>query len=344
MLEGYARKDLAACCLALHDLEAAGEQLDQSEQLFEQMNFAEGLAHVYRTRAILFRKEQSWIESERNLRRALHFFQQHSILAEVARTRLEMARTLRDRGAPAPLVRDEFVSAVESAESSRRPQLVQVADQELSTVDPAAGARYIYRRIRGTRIDEDSTSLTSAEQDVVTVFFFDLQGFTAWSRHTAPSVVMLSLNQMMTAFLDATRRHDVQVIEYMGDGFLALSRGPNHAYRAVRASFDLNQALDEFNRPRRILQLPEFACRIGVSTGEVVLGNVGTYEKIDYRAVGTSVNLAARIQSEARPGSPCISNATWESVQRDFSDATPRTVNLKGLGDVRVWDLAQPDG
>ncbi len=341
VLEGYARKDLALCHLREHDTVAANEQLDLARQFFEQAAFEEGLAHVQRVRGILFRNEDQWIESDQCLRRALIFFEQANEQAEAARTRLESALTLKARGAPTPLVRDEFIRAVESAEKSRRPQLVQSADRELAAVDPAAGARHVYRRIRGTRIDEDSTSLTSAERDTVTIFFFDLQGFTAWSRETDPSVVMLSLNQMMAAFREATVRHEVQVIEYMGDGFLALSRGPNHAHRGVQAALDLYVALDEFNRPRRTLSLPAFACRIGISTGEVVLGNVGTYDKIDYRAVGTTVNLAARIQNEARPDCPCVSDATWQAVQNDFSVAgdSPRRLVLKGLGEVTVWDV-----
>jgi len=343
LIEGYARKDLAHCRVQTGDAEKAAHELDTARRLFTEAEFSEGLAHVRRIQGLLHRILEEWTESERELRQALRFFAQRGMSAEVAKVRLELARTLKSQGEPLPLVRDEFLQAVRSADESRRPHLVQEADRELAEVDPIAGARHVYQRVRGRRIDEDATSLTTAEQDTVTMFFFDLQGFTAWSRNTDPSIVMLSLNQMMAEFLDATQRHEVQVIEYMGDGFLAMSRGPKHARRAVQAALDLHTALDQFNRPRRILNLPEFVSRIGVSTGEVVLGNVGTYEKIDNRAVGTTVNLAARIQNFAVPGSPCISRATWEVVQSafEFSCASPRTVQLKGIGDVQVWDVRQ---
>ena len=342
ILEGFARKDRALCCLADRQIEPAREQLDLAAAIFDEAGFGEGMAHVNRARGILLRLERQWGEAEKSLRRALQHFEMIHEKAEVARTRLEMARLQKVRGAPKPLIRDEFLVAVMSAEQSRRPHLVQEADRELSLIDPTAGAWHIYRRVRGHRIDGDSTSLTSAEQDVVTVFFFDLQGFTEWSRQTDPSVVMLCLNQMMATFWDATQRHDIQVIEYMGDGFLALSRGPSHARRAVEAAIDLYTALEHFNRPRRSLGLSEFTCRVGISTGEVVLGNVGTYEKIDYRAIGTTVNLAARIQNEAIPGGPCVSQTTWESVDTEFEcqPNSPRTVILKGLGDRLVFDIS----
>lgn len=344
VLEAYARKDRALCGLMRGDTALACEQLDLAKRLFEQVPFAEGMAHVSRARGILLRQEKKWDDADRYLRQALNFFQHAREQAEIARTRLELARLLKEQGAPQPVIRDEFLLAVAAAEKSRRPNLVQEADRELNGVDPATSARYIYRRVRGRRIDEDSTSLTSAEQDTVTVFFFDLQGFTAWSSKTDPSVVILCLNQMMATFIEATTRHEVQVIEYMGDGFLALSRGPYHARRAARAALDLNTALDEFNRPRHLLGLSEFTCRIGISTGEVVLGNVGTYEKIDYRAVGTTVNLAARIQNVALPPRPCVSHSTWEVIQHDFvfDSQSPRKVELKGIGIVQVWDLACP--
>ena len=340
-IEAFGRKDRALCFLADGQTTAAREQLDAAQRLFEHQSNPEGLAHVSRARGILWRLEQQWADSGQCLRRALQYFEEIRSMPEVARTRLELARLLKARGVPLPLIRDELLAAVNSAEQSRRPQLVQEADRELADVDPATGARHVYRRIRGRQIDGDSTSLTSAEHDIVTVFFFDLQGFTAWSRKNDPSVVLLCLNQMMATFLEATTRHDVQVIEYMGDGFLALSRGQNHARRAVAAALDLHAALDRLNRPRRILKLQEFTCRIGISTGEVVLGNVGTYDKIDYRAVGTTVNLAARIQNKAIPSCPCVSSTTWESVQSEFDchSRLPRKLALKGLGRQPVFDI-----
>ncbi len=340
--EGYVRKDRGLCWLAAGHPEPAEEQLQLAERLFSEDGFAEGTAHVNRGYGVLCRRNQRWIDSEQRLRRALQYFENGCELTEIVLTRLEIARTLRERGAPMPLVRDSFLDALHHAERSRRPHLVQEVERELQAVAPDAARRHIYRRVRGRGIDEDSTSLVSAEQDILTVFFFDLQGFTAWSRKTDPSVVMLCLNQMMAAFSDSTTRHGVQVIEYMGDGFLALARGPHHAHRAVRAALDLHTALAKFNRPRRLLGLPEFACRIGISTGEVVLGNVGTYEKIDFRAVGTTVNRAARLQNEAIPGCPCISRSTWEAVQSDFdfADNCPRALTLKGIGDVDAWDVS----
>jgi class 3 adenylate cyclase len=103
------------------------------------------------------------------------------------------------------------------------------------------------------------------------------------------------------------------------------------------------QVFEEFNRPRKVLGLPRLRVRIGINTGDVLLGNVGTYQKMDFTAVGTTTNLAARLQSEAEPDLPCISRATYEQVQEHFvcNANNPRKVTLKGLGEQEVWDIVR---
>ena len=92
-----------------------------------------------------------------------------------------------------------------------------------------------------------------------------------------------------------------------------------------------------------MLGLQPLNVRIGISTGAVFIGNVGTYEKMDYTAIGTTANLAARIQSEGLPGMPCISRATYEQVREQFAfrDDNPRRIDLKGLGGHEVWDVIE---
>src|SRR5262249_44777971 len=115
----------------------------------------------------------------------------------------------------------------------------------------------------------------------------------------------------------------------------------NHAVRAVAAGLDLFQELEAFNQPRIVLGLKPFEARIGIASGEVYLGNVGTYDKMDYTAIGTTANLGARLETMARPKMPCIS---WEThnVVRDrfrYAEDSPRTENLKGLGPTPMWDV-----
>ncbi len=208
-------------------------------------------------------------------------------------------------------------------------------------MDEAAHVRHIYRRVRGRGIREETVSLLGGARETVTVMFLDLQHSTEYMRGTDPEVVMVTLNQMLANFAPILGEHGVTVSVYLGDGFMGLVRGPDHAARGVTAALDLAAALKEFNRPREVFGLPPLLARVGVSTGEVVLGNVGTYDKMDFTALGTVVNLAARLQTEAEPGSPCVCPATHEAVcdRFRFAEGNPRRVTLKGLAEWEVWDV-----
>src|SRR5262249_56016141 len=94
---------------------------------------------------------------------------------------------------------------------------------------------------------------------------------------------------------EAVERGDGEVRSYLGGGFMALVRGTGHAWRAVDAALELMAVLEEFNRPRAVLGLQQLPARIAVASGPACLGNVGTYQKMDFTAVGNAVNLASRL-------------------------------------------------
>src|SRR5262249_7604693 len=81
--------------------------------------------------------------------------------------------------------------------------------------------------------------------------------------------------------------------------------------------------------------------QIGIASGSVFLGNIGTYHKMDFTAVGATVNLASRLMRQADNRSPCISRETYEMVREHFifNSGSPRIVELKALGPREVWDI-----
>jgi len=115
----------------------------------------------------------------------------------------------------------------------------------------------------------------------------------------------------------------------------------NHAPRAATAALELIAAIEEFNVPRRQLELSELAVRTGVATGEMCWGNVGTYDKLDFTVVGTPANLGARLEAKARTGGLCVSDATRELLGDRFtySPDSPQQDELKGLGTQRFWHV-----
>ncbi|HLX61424.1 MAG TPA: adenylate/guanylate cyclase domain-containing protein [Planctomycetota bacterium] len=337
-IEGFARKDRALVHLARGELTQAEEQLDRAAKLIE---FAEGQAHVNRARALLRRAQGRFAESEELLRKALAHFEESGENPESAQTLLEEARTLRARGAPAAVLRHAFERALDRAELCRRTRLVRDAEAEMRAADLQQFVLHAYRRVTGRNIDEDDVSMFEGSPQTVSVLFMDLKNSTEFVVCHDPRWVLMTLNQIF-ADLDAElRRHDACVNQYLGDGFMAYFRGEDHARRAVSAALAMTHVIESVNRPRKLLNLPPFRARLGIGSGEVVLGHVGTFRKFDFTAVGAATNLAARLQSEADPSSPCISRATYERVARlfTFKNANGRSVELKGFGEQRVWDV-----
>src|SRR5439155_9326751 len=148
-------------------------------------------------------------------------------------------------------------------------------------------------------------------------------------------------NHMMADLAEPLQRADAQVTTYLGGGFMALVRGAGHAWRAVDAALELMAVVEEFNRPRAILGLQQLPVRIAVASGPACLGNVGTYQKMDFTAVGNAVNLASRLVRQAQGSHPFITRETRQLVGERFSyaPASPRVLDLGTLGRHEVWDV-----
>jgi class 3 adenylate cyclase len=339
--EGYARKDRGLLFLAEGKLAEAEEQTQKALEIFRAVPFDEGTAHANRVLGMIRRQQGRFEESQSLLRAALTHFEESKEQAEVARTQIEMARTRAAACAPRPQITQEYLRALRQAEACRRSELVRQIEEELKQIDAEAYHAHTYRRVRGWAFDDDTTSLISGRRETLTVLYLDLAGSTDFALGRDPEEVMMTLNQMMADFVAVLRKHEAQVSGFRGDGFLALFRERDHAIRAVAAALDLFAELAAFNVPRQILDVPLFKARIGIASGQVFLGNVGTYDKMDYTAIGTTANLGARLESSAEPGLPCISAQTRELLGGRFTykDDNGRMVHLKGLPEQKVWDV-----
>jgi class 3 adenylate cyclase len=277
------------------------------------------------------------------LRAALALIEKQDRQAEAAEAQLERARALQAAKAMPRLVRQAFADALDRAESSRRVLLVRTASEELRAFDKEAYWRHAFRRVRGRGIPEDTTSLAAGASEVATALFLNLRGFVGFTQGLDAEEVLLALNQLLADLAAALDRHRTEVVSYLGGGFIALARETGHAHRAVSAALDMLAVVTEFNRPRELLGLRLLPAEIGIASGPVFLGNIGTYRKMTFTAVGPAVNLAARLmrQSDKSLNAPCISRETYELV-RDrfvFHPDSPRTIELKDLGRREVWDV-----
>jgi serine/threonine protein kinase/class 3 adenylate cyclase len=339
--EAFARKDRALVHLAEGYVEGAEEQARLATELFTAGNFAEGLAKVHMVEGMILRQRERWQDAERRFRQALGHFETTQEADNIVRAYREIARTLRDAGSPVPLVTRAYREALTRAEAFRHDPLVREIEEELHEVDLEAYLRHVYRRARGLSIDEDNPSLLEGTSEVGTVLFIDLPGFAEFAQGMDPQAVLVTFNHLMADFTAVLSRHQATVVAYRGNGLMALARDARHAERGVGAALDLVAALEEFNRPRRVLGLPLFHVRVGIASGDLLLGNAGTYQKMDFTAIGATVNLAGALRNEAEQGLPLISRSTYELVRDRFAyqEGNPRTVTVAGAGIVDVWDV-----
>jgi len=338
---GFAHKDVALVLMRQGALEEAERELTAASTIFQQQEFGEGNAHVDLARGILHRLRGEGEPALARLATALTHFQKSDEQAEAAQTLMEIASARGDGGANPVEVRQAWREALREAERCRHPFLVRQIEAEWKKVDPAGYYRHLFLRTRGRSLSEETSSLLSGIREVVTIFYLDLKGSTDFARRHDPAEVMLIINQMLHELTQVIEKQEGQVLSFRGDGFLALFRGDHHARRAVRAGLEAEGALVAFNRPRRILGLVPFVQRIGIATGEVVLGNVGTYHKMDFAGVGNPANLGARLEANALPGYPCVSDETHAVLGEEFSfrEESPRSLDLKGFGMQTVWDV-----
>ena len=185
---------------------------------------------------------------------------------------------------------------------------------------------------------------------VGTVLFTDLRGFTSFAERTPPDRVLDVLNryfeEMSTAILDAGGT----LLAYLGDGILAVFGAPlevdDHADRALRAAREmLHERLPRFNNWLRAEGVGDgFEMGVGIASGPFMSGNVGSERRLEYTAIGDTVNTASRLESltKEQPHAVLVSDATRELLSRDDELVFVDEITLRGKTQaLRLWALAE---
>lgn len=169
------------------------------------------------------------------------------------------------------------------------------------------------------------------ESQRITLLFADVRGFTTMAEKMKPREAVEVLNEFFARMTNVIFEHDGTLDKYLGDGLMALFGAPfalqNDAEAAVRAAVNMQKSLDELNK---ISGKQPLSIGIGVHTGEAVVGFLGTERRMDYTAIGDTVNVASRLTSQAGPGQIVISTATYAHICREISCCPLSPMKLKG--------------
>jgi adenylate cyclase len=142
-------------------------------------------------------------------------------------------------------------------------------------------------------------ALMVGERKEVTILFSDIRGYTSLTEDLEASDVVALLNQYFETMVEAVFSHEGTLDKFIGDALMAVFGAPlplrqNHAWMAVKSALDMRHRLKEFNRSRP--DEPQIRIGIGMSSGEVVSGNIGSQKRMDYTVIGDGVNLSSRLE------------------------------------------------
>ncbi len=155
------------------------------------------------------------------------------------------------------------------------------------------------------------------ESRTITVFFSDVQGFTSLSERMSPKELVSFLNEYLSAMTDIILSHSGTVDKYIGDAIMAFYGAPHElpdqAVRACMATIEMKRRLRELQDHWRSLGQEAIRMRIGINTGEAVVGNMGSHNRMNYTAMGDTVNLASRLEGANKfyGSSAMISESTY---------------------------------
>ena len=190
-----------------------------------------------------------------------------------------------------------------------------------------------------------------SSRKVITVLFCDIRSFTAMSERLPPEEVAALLREYLTAMTEAAFAFGGTVDKYIGDAIMVLYNAPieqeDHAERAVRTALELRKRLEDLSRrwePRIGMALSN---GVGIHTGEAVVGILGSDQRLEYTAVGDTVNVASRLEGLTRSlDAPIVvSESTWEIVKRRFRGRPLGAVAVKGKErPVTVFGIDGPEG
>jgi class 3 adenylate cyclase len=186
--------------------------------------------------------------------------------------------------------------------------------------------RYVTKQVAEKILSQKDAISLEGENREVTVLFSDLEGFTAFSERHEPHEVVALLNEYLAIMIDIIFMYEGALDKFLGDGVMAYWNAPldqDHApLKAALAAAEMQHAIAEFNKKRVAEGKDPVYAGIGITTGEVVAGNIGSEKKMEYTVIGDKVNLAQRIEGQTDRGQILMDNTTYVQI-KDYCYATP---------------------
>jgi class 3 adenylate cyclase/HAMP domain-containing protein len=229
------------------------------------------------------------------------------------------------------------IREISSTRTRMLEEIFKVSEERLRLVNfiRETFGRYVSKKVVDEVLSSPEGQKIGGRRQHVTILMSDLRGFTGLSENRDPEKMVGLLNRYLGRMSEVILEYDGLIDEFIGDAILAVFGIPeareNDALRAVACGVAMQNALAALNA--QIVQegYPLLEMGVGINTGPVIAGNIGSEMRVKYGIVGTAVNVAARIESNTTGGQVLIGESTYESVKGHVVVEGAQTVMMKGL-------------
>ncbi len=195
--------------------------------------------------------------------------------------------------------------------------------------------RYMPKKVVDEILESSQGRKIGGRREVVTVLMSDLRGFTGMSENREPEDLVRLLNLYLDRMSEVIHAYDGIVDDFIGDAILAIFGAPekhdDDPARAVACAIAMQKALADFNRETILKDTQSLEMGIGIETGPVIMGNIGSETRMKYSVIGATVNIASRLESQTTGGQIVIGEKTYHLVKDFVQTDPPMRIMMKGI-------------
>ncbi|MBC2710065.1 MAG: HAMP domain-containing protein [Desulfosarcina sp.] len=208
--------------------------------------------------------------------------------------------------------------------------------------------RYVDPEFARMLLKQPEAGRLGGRRQEVAILMADIRGFTPMAEHLSPEATIDVLNRYFSAIIPLVQKHNGIIVDFVGDAILAFFEPLDEpltatAHRCVQCAFDMQSSMHSLNRELAQLNLPQLKMGIGINSGPVVVGNIGSQARKKYGIVGASVNTTQRIQGQAGEGETVASEPVYDKIRSRVAIARTFSATLKGVSTPVKLYAIQPD-
>ena len=216
---------------------------------------------------------------------------------------------------------------------------VVIAIEDISDINKVKNTfkRYVSKQVVDNLLDDETNLNLGGENREVTILFTDIRGFTSMAEKMKPEKVVFTLNEYFSEMIDIVFKHNGTLDKIIGDELMIVFGAPlssdDDTERALNTAIEMQNKISDLNKVRKKRKEPPILVGAGINKGQVVSGNIGSRDMMDYTVVGDTVNLGSRLCSAASAGEIIVSGRVKNSTEKLFSFKELKPIRVKGKKD-----------